>query len=200
MNLYRKDIGVPFINETISGVYPYKYSDELLDGWIDISTEDGIINNNLYGSYAADYVRATKEMSILFEEREGETEDEKWQTCTLNEKLCLSKRMIIDNKSLRVQVYTEIEDENNFILHADESIKCRNFRVEYAKLNIGYLLTVEDRIDLFSITAAMLNSFINANDKSIILWFHSPDGFRQRRYYSDTILNCFEQIVENGII
>ena len=94
MNLYRKDIGVPFINEKVSGVYPYQYSDIPLIDWFDITS---IVDNDLYGGYAADYVRATKEMAILFEALPGETEADKWAQCTLDEMRCLAKRMIIDD-------------------------------------------------------------------------------------------------------
>ena len=92
MNLYRKDIGVPFINEEVSGVYPYQYSDIPLIDWFDITS---ILNNNDFGSYAADYVRATKEMAILFEALPGEMEEQKWEQCSLDEKRALSMRMII---------------------------------------------------------------------------------------------------------
>jgi len=103
MDLYRKDIGVPFVNETVSGVYPYQYSDIPLVDWFDITS---IVNNDLYGGYAADYVRATKEMAILFEAKPGETETDKWNNCTEQEKKCLSKRMIINDSLLRQQVFT----------------------------------------------------------------------------------------------
>jgi len=196
MNLYRKDIGVPFINEQVSGVYPYQYSDIPLIDWFDITS---IVDNDLYGGYAADYVRATKEMAILFEALPGETEADKWAQCTLDEMRCLAKRMIIDDKVLRLQVYTKPQDENNFSTHADESINCRQNRADAAKIHMGYLLTVTDRVDLFTTVALMLESFINVNDHSIIVWFHSEDGFLAKPYYSETLENCFEQIVENGI-
>jgi len=196
MNLYRKDIGVPFINEQVSGVYPYQYSDIPLIGWFDITS---IIDNDLYGGYAADYVRATKEMALLFEALPGETEADKWAQCTLDEMRCLAKRMIIDDKVLRLQVYTKPQDESNFSNHADASIVCRQDRVDAAKIHMGYLMTIADRVDLFTTVALMLESFINVNDHAIIVWFHSVDGFLAKPYYTETLENCFEQIVENGI-
>lgn len=196
MNLYRKDIGVPFINEQVSGVYPYQYSDIPLIDWFDITS---IVDNDLYGGYAADYVRATKEMAILFEALPGETEADKWAQCTLDEMRCLAKRMIIDDKVLRLQVYTKPQDENNFSMHADESITCRQNRVDAAKIHMGYLMTVPDRVDLFTTVALMLESFINVNDHSIITWMHAEDGFLAKPYYTADLENCFEQIVENGI-
>tara|TARA_R100000951_G_scaffold42368_1_gene35631 strand:- start:1675 stop:2268 length:594 start_codon:yes stop_codon:yes gene_type:complete len=196
MNLYRKDTGVPFIDEQISGVYPYQYNTIPLIDWFDITS---IVNNDLYGGYAADYVRATKEMAILFEELPGETEADKWAQCTLDEMRCLAKRMIIDDKVLRLQVYTKPQDENNFSMHADLSVSCRQDRADAAKIHMGYLLTVADRVDLFTTVALMLESFINVNDHAIIVWFHSEDGFLAKPYYSESLENCFEQIVENGI-
>lgn len=196
MNLYRKDIGVPFINETVSGVYPYQYNTVQPEGWDDITN---IINNDLYGHWAADYVRATKEMSILFEAKEGATEAEKFNNCTLDEKKCLSKRMIIDDKSLRLTVFTPDDDAHNFQSHADASVECRQARIDAVKIQIGYQLSVADRVDLFTTVALMLESYINVNDSTLIMWMHSVDGFHAKPYYSEEIETIFTTIVENGI-
>lgn len=196
MNLYRKDIGVPFISEEISGVYPYQYSDIPLIDWYDITS---IMNNNSFGSYAADYVRATKEMAILFEALPGETEDDKWNECTLDEKRALSGRMIIDNQSLRLEVYTEEQDSYNFSIHADYSIQCRQARIDAAKIHMGYLMNVADRVDLFTTVAAMLDSYINVNDHAINIWMQAEDGFKEKTYFTQELQNCYIQIVVNGI-
>jgi hypothetical protein len=186
MNLYRKDIGVPFINETVSGVYPYQYNTVEPEGWDDITN---IINNDLFGHWAADYVRATKEMSILFEAKE----------CTTEEKKCLSKRMIIDQKSLRLTVFTPEDDALNFQLHADNSIGCRQARIDAVKIEIGYLLSVADRVDLFTTVALMLESYINVNDTSLSTWMHSADGFLLKPYYTEEIETIYTNIVELGL-
>lgn len=196
MNLFRKDTGVPFINETVSGVYPYQYSDIPLVDWFDITS---IVNNDLYGHWAADYVRATKEMSILFEALPGAEEAEKWAECSLDEKRALARKMIINDISLRLQVYTESQDQNNFANHAEESINCRQDRIDSAKIHMGYLMTVPDRVDLFTTVALMLESYINVNDHAVVDWFHSPDGFLAKTYYTEQLENCFTTIVENGI-
>ena len=196
MNLYRKDTGVPFINEQVSGVYPYQYSTIPLIDWVDVTS---IVNNDLYGGYAADYVRATKEMGILFEALPGETEADKCANCTLEEMRCLAKRMIINDRALRLQVYTKLQDENNFSTHADTSITCRQERIEAAKIAMGYQLSVIDRVDLFTTVALMLDSYINVNDNTVITWFHSEDGFLSKSYYTETLENTFTQIVENGL-
>ncbi len=197
MNLYRKDIGVPFISEEISGVYPYQYSDIPLVDWFDITS---IINNDSFGSYAADYVRATKEMAILFEAMEGSTEQEKWNNCTLDEKRALAKRMITDSQSLRLEVYTQSEDEYNFLTHADLSINCREYRIDACKIAIGYLLSVADRVDLFTDLFTMIETFINVNDTAIHTWMHSDTGFKAKTYYSIEIESIYIKIVEDGII
>ena len=181
MNLYRKDIGVPFINEEVSGVYPYQYSDIPLIDWFDITS---ILNNDAFGSYAADYVRATKEMAILFEALPGETEQEKWEQCSLDEKRALSRRMIINDKALRLQVFTDEQDSYNFSIHADNSIQCRQSRIDAAKIHMGYLMNVADRIDLFTTVSAMLESYINVNDQAINVWMHADDGFKAKSYYT----------------
>ena len=196
MNLYRKDIGVPFISEEISGVYPYQYSDIPLIDWFDITS---ILNNDAFGSYAADYVRATKEMAILFEALPGETEQEKWEQCSLDEKRALSSRMIIDNQSLRLEVYTESQDEYNFYTHADYSVTCRTDRIDASKIAIGYMLSVADRVDLFTDLFTMIESFINVNDQAINIWMHSDTGFRAKPYYSEEIENKYSEIVEDGL-
>jgi hypothetical protein len=196
MNLYRKDIGVPFISEEISGVYPYQYSDIPLIDWYDITS---IMNNDAFGSYAADYVRATKEMAILFEELPGETEQEKWNECTLDEKRALSQRMIINSQALRLEVYTDSQDSYNFSIHANYSIQCRQIRIDAAKIHMGYLMNVADRVDLFTTVAAMLDSYINVNDQAINIWMHADDGFKAKAYYTQELENCYTEIVENGI-
>jgi len=196
MNLYRKETGVPFINELVSGVYPYQYSTIPLIDWVDITS---IVNNDLYGGYAADYVRATKEMAILFELLPGETEKDKWANCTIEEMTCLAKRMIINDLTLRLQVCTYEQDENNFSTHAEESISCRKTRIDAAKISLGYQLSVTDRVNLFTTVALMLDSYINVNDNSVISWFHSDDGFLAKSYHTETLENTFTQIVENGL-
>jgi hypothetical protein len=196
MDLYRKDIGVPFVNETVSGVYPYQYSDIPLVDWFDITS---IVNNDLYGGYAADYVRATKEMAILFEAKPGETETDKWNNCTEQEKKCLSKRMIINDSLLRQQVFTEKEDANNFMQHAEISINTREIRISTAKISMGYELSVANRVDLFGSIQLMLDSYINANDAALASWMHSADGFLAKSYYTVDLENIYTQIVENGI-
>jgi len=196
MDLYRKDIGVPFVNETVSGVYPYQYSDIPLVDWFDITS---IVNNDLYGGYAADYVRATKEMAILFEAKLGETETDKWNNCTEQEKKCLSKRMIINDSLLRQQVFTEKEDANNFMQHAEISINTREIRISTAKISMGYELSVANRVDLFGSIQLMIDSYINANDAALTSWMHSADGFLAKSYYTVDLENIYTQIVENGI-
>tara|TARA_R110001592_G_scaffold190420_1_gene436362 strand:+ start:91 stop:693 length:603 start_codon:yes stop_codon:yes gene_type:complete len=199
MNLYRKDTGIPFINEQVSGVYPYKYSDEPIDGWVNISTEDAILNNDLYGGYAADYVRATKEMATLFEYKEGETEQKKWDNCTDTEKECLSSRMIINNISLRLEVFTEEEDAYNFTQHAEISINCRELRIEFAKISMGYQLSVIDRVELFNSIQLMIDSYVNTNDTSLTTWMNSEEGFKSQPYYTTVLLATYTEIVQNGI-
>ena len=196
MNLYRKDTGVPFINETVSGVYPYQYSNIPLVDWFDITS---IVNNDLYGGYAADYVRATKEMAILFEALPGAEESDKWAECTLDEKRCLAKRMIINDSLLRQQVFTEKEDANNFMQHAEISINTREIRISTAKISMGYELSVANRVDLFGSIQLMLDSYINANDAALASWMHSADGFLAKSYYTVDLENIYTQIVENGI-
>tara|TARA_R110001592_G_scaffold87117_5_gene257285 strand:- start:11735 stop:12436 length:702 start_codon:yes stop_codon:yes gene_type:complete len=199
MHLYRKDIGIVFINEQVSGVYPYKYSDEDLDGWVNISIEDGIVNNDLYGGYAADYVRATKEIALLFEAKRGDTELEKWGECTDAERVCLAKRMVVNSITLRLQVFNSTEDSANFTQHAENSIDCRQTRTDTAKIQMGYQLTIADRVDLFNSIQLLIVSYVNTNDASIITWMHSDDGFRAKRYYTTQLENTFTKTVENGI-
>lgn len=197
MNLYRKDIDVPFVNETVSGVYPYQYSSTDMAGWDNISSVDGICNNDLYGEYAADYVRATKEMALLFDGKSGSTETEKWNNCTLDEKKCLAKRMIVNSQSLRLEVYSSDDDSYNFNIHAQKSIDCRQLRIDTAKINMGYKLSVDDRVDLFTSIQSMINTFINVNDSSLTTWMHSD--FLNKSYHTSELEDIYTEIVENGI-
>jgi len=196
MKLYRKDIGIPFVNQTVSGVYPYQFNDEILEGWFDISS---IVNVDLYGSIASDYVRATLETWLLFDAKEGTTESEKWSNCDIDEKKAIARRQIVNDKNLRLKVYTPEEDEINFSNHADLSISCRTNRIESVKIKIGYLLNVSDRIDLFSSVDVMIEKYINVNDSSLTTWMHDADGFLSKPYYSEDIENIYIQVVELGL-
>jgi len=196
MKLYRKDIGIPFVNQTVSGVYPYQFNDEILEGWFDISS---IVNVDLYGSIASDYVRATLETWLLFDAKEGTTESEKWSNCDIDEKKAIARRQIVNDKNLRLKVYTPEEDEMNFSNHADLSILCRTNRIESVKIKIGYLLNVSDRIDLFSSVDVMIEKYINVNDSSLTTWMHDADGFLSKPYYSEDIENIYIQVVELGL-
>ena len=196
MNLYRKETGVPFINELVSGVYPYQYSTIPLIDWVDITS---IVNNDLYGGYAADYVRATKEMAILFELLPGETEKDKWANCTIEEMSCLAKRMVINNNLLRLQIFTEEEDAYNFTQHAQASINCRELRIEFAKISMGYQLSVIDRVELFNSIQLMIESYVNTNDTSLTTWMNSEEGFKSQPYYTTVLLATYTEIVQNGI-
>lgn len=196
MKLYRKDTGVPFINEQVSGVYPYQYNTADPDGWYNITS---IENSDLYGQYAADYVRATLEIFYLFDAKEGETETEKFANCTKDEKQILAKRQIIDNKELRLTVVTPEDDAANFQLHADTSIECRKARIESVKIKIGYLLAVADRVDLFTTVALMLESYIKVNDTSLTTWMYSEEGFLLKPYYTQEIETIYINIVELGL-
>jgi len=197
MNLYRKDIGVPFINEKVSGVYPYQYSDEPIEGWDNISLSDGICNNDLYGEYAADYVRATKEIALLFEAKEGLDETEKWNNCTSMEKMCLAKRMIVNSEKLRLEVYSSDIDSYNFNIHAENSIQCRRLRIDTAKMRIGYKISVSNRIDLFTNIQSMINTYINVNDYSLTNWMNVD--FLDKSYYTSELTDLYTSIVQNGI-
>lgn len=196
MNLYRKDIGVPFINETVSGVYPYQYNTADPEGWDNITS---IENSDLFGHWAADYVRATLEIYYLFDAKEGETEAQKFDNCTKDEKKIVAKRQIIDDKALRLTVFTPEDDANNFQLHADNSVECRQERIDAVKIEIGYLLPVADRVDLFTTVALMLESFINVNDSSLTSWMHSAEGFLLKPYYTEEIETIYTNIVELGL-
>lgn len=196
MNLYRKDIGVPFVNQSVSGVYPYQFSDEILTDWFDITS---IVNVDLYGSIASDYVRATLETWLLFDDKEGTTESEKWSNCDDDEKKAIARRQIVNDKNLRLQVFSPEEDEINFSNHADISISCRKERIESVKIKIGYLLNVLDRIDLFSSVDVMIEKYINVNDSSLTTWMHDADGFLSKSYYSEQIENIYIQVVELGL-
>jgi len=196
MKLYRKDIGIPFVNQTVSGVYPYQFSDKILTDWFDITS---IVNADLYGSIASDYVRATVETWLLFDAKEGTTESEKWNNCDIDEKQAIARRQIVNDKNLRLEIFTQEEDEMNFWNHADISISCRKERIEHVKIKIGYLLNVSDRIDLFSSVDVMIEKYINVNDSSLTTWMHDADGFLSKTYYSEDIENIYIQVVELGL-
>ncbi len=196
MKLYRKDIGVPFVDELTSGIYPYQFSDVDVSGWFDITS---IVSADLYGGYAADYVRATLETWLLFDAKSGTSESEKWSNCDIDEQTSVARRHVINDKSLRLQVFTAQQDEQNFLYHAEQSIFYRTERIESAKVKIGYLLNVPDRIDLFSSVDVMLDKYINVNDSSLNTWMHDANGFLSKSYYSEEIETLYTKIVELGL-
>ena len=203
MFLFREKINdwQNFVNEKISGVYPYLYNDTLLTGWLDIST---IENNDNFGFRAADYVRATKEIWLLFDAKPGTTETAKWQNCDTTEKTILARRHIIIDKALRLEIFTIEEDKQNFYIHAEESIDTRSKRVLVATPVIGYELNTNDRKDLFSDISLKITAFVEANDPDLQNYMYSigpyiGGGFKAKSYYSDEILNLYKTIVLDGI-
>lgn len=107
--------------------------------------------------------------------------------------------MIINDSLLRQQVFTEKEDANNFMQHAEISINTREIRISTAKISMGYELSVANRVDLFGSIQLMIDSYINANDAALTSWMHSADGFLAKSYYTVDLENIYTQIVENGI-
>jgi hypothetical protein len=161
--------------------------------------ETNIPNVDQYYIYAYDYVRCTKEMWILFDAKAGDTEADKWANCTEEEKKPLARRHIINSQALRLEVYTQSQDEYNFFAHADSSVSCRRERIDASKIAIGYLLGVADRVDLFTELFTMIELFVNVNDTAIHTWMHSDSGFKAKSYYSAEIESKYTEIVEDGV-
>lgn len=161
--------------------------------------ETTITNVDQYYIYAYDYVRCTKEMWILFDAKAGDTEADKWENCTEEEKKPLARRHIINSQALRLEIYTQSQDEYDFFTHADSSVTCRRERIDTSKIAIGYLLGVADRVDLFTELFTKIELFVNVNDTAIHTWMHSDSGFKAKSYYSAEIESKYTEIVENGI-
>lgn len=189
-----------FINEQVSGVFPYMYSDSVLSGWEDITS---IENNNLYGYHAADYKRATDEVNILFQAKEGSTQEEKWNNCTQTEKEAVAQRQLVES-ALRLQVYTQEQDQQNFIIFSDSSNSSRSDRVDYCKISMGYQMAAEDGQDLFTSVSEKIPRYISTNDPDLNNWMlslppYSAGGFKAKPYYTQQLEGIYIQIVINGI-
>jgi len=203
MLLFREKINdwENFVDEAQSGVYPYLYNPTLLAGWLDISS---IENNDDFGFRAADYVRATKEIWLLFNAKAGATEAIKWTNCTTAEQTILARRHIIIDKALRLEIFTVEEDKENFTVHADTSISVRTERIAAATPVVGYELSIADRKDLFSDISLKITAFIEANDPDLQAYMESTTpyvgaGFGAKSYYTVDILNLYIGIVLDGI-
>ena len=189
-----------FINEQVSGVFPYKYSGTVLSGWVDVTS---IENNNLYGHHAADYFRATQEVDILFQLKPGTTEQEKWNNCTQTEKEAISERQLV-SLSLRLEVFTSDQDKQNYISFAEFSMGSRQDRIDAAKVAMGYQMNSEDGQELFSVLAEKITRYITSNDPDMNNWMQSlppytSTGFASQLYWTQQLQDTYSQIVLNGL-
>ena len=200
MKLLREDIGKPFVNEDVSGIFPYQFSETVEAGWIEVT---GILNTHLYGGHAADYVRATKEMAVLFNEKTGATESDKWANCDAVEQSVLAERHIVSSV-LRLEVVSVSEDMYNFNAHAVESISSRQNRIDKATVSIGYQIpSTVNRVDLFTDIFSLIEGFVKVNDASLHNYMHSTgsyvgNGFKEKAYWSQEVEDIYTTIVENG--
>lgn len=205
MNLYRKIIsGNTFVSEKVSGVFPYLLADTNPDAliWEDITS---IETWHEYGKNCCDYVRCTKEMSLLFDAKTGADEAAKFANCTAEEKECLSKRHVIHDKATRLTVLSAEDDFNCFVHHAKKSIEARQNRIDAAHIAIGYELSeVVDRIDLYNEVMPRVSHFVGSNDPDLKDWVKSVGayvggGMQAKAYWNQGIEDIFVQIVEDGI-
>lgn len=188
-----------FIDEKTSGVYPYLFNAAAVAGWLDITS---IKNIDDFGFRAADYYRATSEINILFQAKTGSTEPEKWSNCTQEEKEIISRRQIV-SKSLRLEIWTAEEDQQNFNIFAVESVSSRRNRIDRAKIAIGYEMTVADRQDLFNSVAEKIERWISTGDDDFLRYMesippYSGGGFKSKPYWSQGLEDIYYYIIVNG--
>jgi hypothetical protein len=189
-----------FVDEQTSGVFPYFYNATILGGWVDITNID---NNHLYGFRAADNLRATEEITTLFEAKTGNTEEEKWDNCTQSEKLAIAFRQIV-SKPLRLQVFTPLQDRQNFDNTLMLNSQNRLSRVMASKSAMGYELTTEDGQDLFTDVCLKIMSYEATGNDDLKNWMMSLppyeiDGFKSKTYWTQQLEDIFVEIVVNGI-
>lgn len=188
-----------FVNEQISGVYPYRYSNSFIAGWIDITS---ITNVDSYGFRAGDAIKGDTEIKQLFEAKQGSTESEKWAGCSPDEKNILARRQQV-SKVLRLEVYTEIEDNVNFAMFAAATFASRQARTDTAKVQLGYNMDVTDRQDLYDVTAEKINRYVSSGDPDLQNWMESKapyisTGFASKPYFTQELLDIYTAIVLEG--
>lgn len=196
------------VNDIITGGQPYKNPFEYFNIASipsDYTNWSTIENNDIYGQMAADYVRATFEMWLLFDAKAGTTEAEKWANCTTSEKTPLARRHIIKDKALRLEIFTEAQDKQNFIEHGSLSISARQERIDNAIILLGYEIPdIDDRKDIFSDTELLIPKFITVNDSSLIDYMngqgvYTGGGYPAKTYFAQSTLDLFNEIVKDGI-
>jgi hypothetical protein len=198
-NYYNISTGA--IDGTEKKAFAYFNSTSIPSDYTDFNT---IENLDTYGNNAADYSKATFEMWLLFDAKTGATETDKWNNCTSTEKPPLAKRQIITNKNLRLEVFTESQDQENFFIHANESISARQGRIDASVLMLGYEIEdIDDRKDLFSDTELLIPKFTTVNDKALIDYMNGQnlylgEGFPAKSYFQQATLDSFNDICING--
>ena len=199
--LFREKINdwANFTDEKNSGVYPYKYSDSFMSGWLDITSIETI---DLYGFRAGDAVKGDTEIKQLFDAKPGTTESEKWGACSNQEKAILARRQQV-SKALRLEVYTEFEDNVNFAMFAGATFSSRQARTDTTKVQLGYKMTVIDRQDLYDVTAEKINRYVSSGDPDLQNWMESKDpyistGFASKPYFTQELLDIYTDIVLRG--
>jgi len=202
MNLYREKIPGwdSFTSEEQSGVFPYQYSSTTPANWVDITS---IENNDLFGFRASDYVRATFEVDLLFQAKAGSTQEEKFGNCTEAEKKAVASRQLV-GLALRLEVFSAQEDQQEFLAYASNSIRSRTNRTEAAKVSMGYLLTTENRQDLFAEVTEKITKYINSEDPDLNNYMQSTSpyvgaGFQAKSYWSQQLQDIYTAIILNGI-
>jgi len=188
-----------FTDEKTSGVYPYRYSNSFIAGWLDISSIETI---DLYGFRAGDAVKGDTEIKQLFEDKPGSTESAKWAICSQAEKTILARRQQV-SKVLRLEVYTEIEDNVNFAMFAGATFASRQARTDTAKVQLGYNMDVADRQDLYDVTAEKINRYVSSGDPDLQNWMESKapyisTGFSSKTYFTQELLDIYISIVLEG--
>ncbi len=199
--LFRQKINdwASFTDEKTSGVYPYRYSNSFIAGWIDITS---ITNVDSYGFRAGDAVKGDTEIKQLFESKPGSTESAKWAVCSQAEKAILARRQQV-SKALRLEVYTDMEDAVNFAMFAGATFASRQARTDTTKVHLGYKMTVIDRQDLYDVTAEKITRYISSGDPDLQNWMESTDpyistGFASKPYFTQELLDIYTAIVLRG--
>lgn len=152
-----------------------------------------------------DSIYRKSEIKTLFIAK-GVDEDARWSACSDDEKDVVAACYLVSTAK-RLERYTAQQDFDNFVLLGHVSISSRSSRIDAVQIAIGQaLLDQADRADMWTSTQLMTDAYINAGDtgnSSLQAWMNNTgdfvsNGFAQKSYFSQGLLDSFNNIVVDG--
>jgi len=151
----------------------------------------------------ADYVLLKQQVKLLFDAKAG-TEDLRWAACTDAEKDIVAACFLVSGTKVLERYPTT--KSALWKEHVALCTSARQKRVDAVMPSISEILTVKaDRIAMWSKTHDKATKFVGTGDTDLSDWMNnvapyaSAGGFAQKSYFTQAILDKFNNIVNTGL-